>query len=231
MFAEQPVCSAINLRIPISDTSSSHLFRGMFKNCIHLKYPPKSIRIYNSDSCCIEMFKGCESLLFAPELPSTTLTNYCYDNMFNGCKSLLYAPKLPATVVKVGCYGGMFANCTSLIQAPELLSKGVAKYCYCSKSVVSGSTVYIGMFEGCTSLERAPEIYSTNDAEGCYQRMFYGCSKLNYIKFISTLIPLAYATTDMLTGVAPSGTFVRYVNNEWTPSSLPEGWTVETAEA
>lgn len=259
MFAEQPICSAINLRIPISYAYSSSLFSYMFLNCIHLKYPPKSIRICNSNSCCAGMFKGCESLLFAPELPSTTLTDYCYNNMFNGCKSLLYAPKLPATLMKVGCYGGMFANCTSLIQAPELPATELATSCYCYYSS-SGTGSYVGMFEncaslveapelpatilkekcyanmfkGCTSLKKAPVLPATELVGYCYYYMFNGCSKIDYIKAMFTTTPSSNYTPHWVSGVAATGTFVKNAAATWNvtgSNGVPTDWTVETAEA
>ena len=66
--------------------------------------------------------------------------------------------------------------------------------------------------------------------------MFYGCSKLNYIKAMFTTTPSGslpyYYTYNWVSGVASSGTFVKNSAAQWDVSGvngIPSGWTVQTA--
>ena len=69
----------------------------------------------------------------------------------------------------------------------------------------------------------------------CYYNMFYGCSKLNYIKCLATDISAQNCTTNWLAkaGTAISGThiFVKAAGFEGWPtnsnSGIPDRWTVE----
>lgn len=232
LFRETPIVSAAALKMP--KLLDNHRCSYMFYNCTLLKIPPL-------------------------ELPATTLTSNCYSNMFGGCTSLIMAPKLPATKLASGCYGGMFSGCTSLLTAPELPATQLAEYCYCYYSA-SGIGSYLGMFEGCTSLIEAPELPATtlqyycyrNMFKGCtslkkapilpatalnlycYTNMFNGCSKLDYIKAMFTTTPSSDYNSNWVNGVAATGTFVKNAAATWNVTGvngIPEGWTVETAEA
>lgn len=170
--------------------------------------------------CYNRMFYDCTSLTTAPELPAKTLKSHCYSNMFYNCTSLTTAPELPATTLAQTCYNNMFYNCTSLTTAPELPATTLASYCYNS------------MFYGCTSLTTAPALPATTLISGCYGSMFYGCSKLKYIKAMFTNTPSSYYTSNWVSGVASSGTFVKSKNATWNvtgTSGIPSGWTVQTA--
>ena len=59
--------------------------------------------------------------------------------------------------------------------------------------------------------------------------MFYGCTSLNYIKCLATNTSAYYCTSDWVSGVAASGTFVKDANTTWTTgvNGAPSGWTVE----
>lgn len=65
--------------------------------------------------------------------------------------------------------------------------------------------------------------------------MFQGCSSLNNVTCLATNISASNCTTDWLSGVASSGTFIKasgMVVGEggWTPNSasgIPSGWTVQ----
>jgi hypothetical protein len=88
------------------------------------------------------------------------------------------------------------------------------------------------MFNGCTSLTTAPELPATALTNYCYNYMFYGCSKLNYIKALFTTTPSTSYTNNWVSGVASSGTFVKNKNATWNvtgTSGIPSGWTVQTA--
>jgi hypothetical protein len=176
-----------------------------------------------ADNCYSNMFYGCTSLVNAPALPATTLANYCYYQMFTGCTSLVSAPALPATTLANYCYQYMFQGCTSLVNAPALPATTLASKCY----------QY--MFQGCTSLVTAPALPATTLTDYCYRYMFDGCSKLNYIKAMFTTAPSTSYLNSWVSGVSASGTFVKNSAATWTDTfevnAIPEGWTVELADA
>jgi len=111
-------------------------------------------------------------------------------------------------------------GCTSLSTAPELPATTLAPSCYDY------------MFEGCTSLTVAPELPATSLALLCYDGMFSGCTKLNYVKALFTTIPSVLFTYDWLSGVSPTGTFVKSSSATWDvrgANGIPEGWTVQVS--
>ena len=190
----------------------------MFSGCTSLTSTPELPATTLANYCYYRIFSDCTSLTTAPELPATTLSDACYSNMFSDCTSLTTAPELPATTLAYNCYGYMFYNCSSLTTAPELPATTLASSCY------------NGMFYYCTSLATAPELPATTLAEYCYGDMFWGCSNLNYIKCLATNIPASNCTTDWVSGVASTGTFVKNSNmTGWTTGSdgIPTGWVVE----
>ena len=146
--------------------------------------------------------------------------------MFQGCTSLVDAPALPATTLEGYCYQYMFYGCTSLINAPALPATNAQTNCY----------QY--MFRDCTSLVNAPEMPLTNFTGGSgLVGMFYGCSNLSYINFATVKYNFTNSTyfTNWVYGVSPTGTFVKNSAATWEntfgPSAIPEGWTVELADA
>jgi hypothetical protein len=147
----------------------------------------------------------------------------CYYYMFSDCTSLVNAPALPATTLAEKCYYCMFKGCKSLVDAPALPATTLAEYCY-----------YF-MFSGCTSLVNAPELPATTLAERCYYYMFDGCRKLSYIKAMFTTTPSTDYMSYWVANVASSGTFVKNSAATWEntfgPSAIPNGWTVELADA
>ena len=154
-------------------------------------------------------------------LPAMTLTNNCYENMFVNCNLLTIPPKLPATTLAQGCYYRMFYGCTELATAPELPATTMAQGCYES------------MFGGCTSLTTAPELPATILVDYCYNNMFKGCTSLNYIKAMFTTTPGSDYTSNWMSNVAVTGTFVKNSEAEWDVTGvngIPENWTVETAD-
>ena len=167
-----------------------------------------------------DLFRGCTRMTSAENLslPATTLANYCYLAMFGNCTSLTTAPELPATTLAGFCYQAMFGGCTSLTEAPVLSATTLASGCY----------QY--MFNGCTSLTEAPELPATTLTYGCYRNMFSSCTNLNYIKCLATNINARDCTSDWVTGVSNSGTFVKAANmSSWTTGNngIPNNWTVQ----
>ena len=64
--------------------------------------------------------------------------------------------------------------------------------------------------------------------------MFYGCTKLNYIKAMFTTRPSTSYTSNWVSGVAATGTFVKNSAATWNVTGvngIPSGWTVTTASA
>ena len=199
-------------------TLALYCYYAMFVGCTSLTTAPELPVTTLASYCYSSMFSGCTSLTTAPELPATTLASYCYDYMFRDCTSLTTAPKLPATTLASKCYDYMFRGCTSLTTAPELPATTLADYCY------------YGMFQGCTALVKAPELPATALVTSCYNNMFSGCSSLNYIKAMFTTEPSGSYTSNWVSGVAATGTFVKSDAATWDVSGnngVPTGWTVK----
>jgi len=194
-------------------------YGNMFNGCTGLTTAPALPATTLADYCFVRMFNGCTSLTTAPELPATTLTSDCYEYMFSGCTSLTTAPELPATTLANACYDYMFNGCTSLTTAPELPATTLANACYHY------------MFNGCTSLTTAPELPATTLVSACYDYMFNGCSNLSYIKAAFTTTPSSIYTSNWVSGVKATGTFVKNSAASWDVTGVhgvPSGWTVET---
>ena len=208
--------SAENLILPAT-TLADHCYENMFYGCTSLTTAPELPATTLAEHCYQYMFNGCSSLTTAPELPVTTLADFCYQNMFYGCSSLTTAPELPATTLATYCYQNMFYGCTSLTSAPELPATTLKTYCYSY------------MFYGCTSLTSAPELPATSLANYCYRYMFQGCSSLNYIKALFLTEPNTKYTSNWVSGVSTTGTFVKNANATWNVtgvSGVPAGWEV-----
>lgn len=96
------------------------------------------------------------------------------------------------------------------------------------------SSCYSNMFNGCTSLVNAPALPATTISSNSYSYnyMFYGCTSLSYIKVMCSGIQ-DNTVTNWVKGVATEGTFVKRTGAAWDSgnSGIPEGWTVETADA
>ena len=171
--------------------------------------------------CYANLFTGCTNLVNAPLLlPATELASDCYSNMFYNCTSLTTTPELPATTLASSCYYQMFYNCTSLTTVPELPVTTLASGCYEK------------MFYGCSNITTAPVLPATELVSYCYGGMFQGCSNLNYIKAMFTTTPSTNYTSNWVSGIASSGTFVKNSAATWTTTGvngIPSGWTVETA--
>ena len=206
--------SAKNLIIKYCDNAS---FESLFNSCTNLLMPPKLPAMTLANNCYLSMFEGCTSLTTAPALPATTLADACYNLMFYGCTSLTTAPELPATLANY-CYSSMFIGCTSLTTAPSALPSTTLEI-MCYKS----------MFEGCSSLTNAPALPATTLNFMCYSNMFRNCTKINYIKCLATDISAPSCTSNWVSGVASTGTFVKNPNmTSWTEgiNGIPSGWTV-----
>lgn len=245
------IADVSELELPAT-TLSEGCYIGMFHNCRSIVSAPILPATTLASYCYFEMFYDCRSLVDAPELPAATLTEKCYGSMFKKCSSLVNAPAIhPTNVAKNSCLE-MFYDCTSLVNAPAILpATTLASYCYKNmftncKSLVNAPALpattlayecYSYMFANCTSLTAAPELLA-NVLAGytyCYDGMFSGCSNLNRIKAMFTTTPGTYYTGNWVEGVAASGTFIKNSAATWEntfgTSAIPEGWTVEYADA
>lgn len=168
------------------------------------------------------LFRGCINLIDADELllPATTLKIHCYSRMFDGCSALMKAPNLQATTIAGSCYQYMFNGCSSLLNAPSLPATTISNYCYAE------------MFQGCTSLTEAPVLPATRLQLFSYQSMFSGCSSLNHITCLATDISATDCTTNWVSGVATTGTFVKAAGMEnWNiddVNGIPHGWETKS---
>ena len=200
-------------RYSIEGNIMSLRYGDNFRNQVILSEPYIFRNIFNDNIKLI----SAENLV----LPATTLANNCYSFMFYNCTGLTKAPAiLPATTLANNCYYYMFQGCTSLVQVPTLPATTLAQYCYRY------------MFTGCRSLTTAPELPATILTNFCYENMFAGCTSLNYIKCLATDISATNCTSNWVTAVSSTGTFVKNSNiTSWTTGNdgIPTGWTVQDA--
>ena len=213
-------CSALTSAPELPATTLAlFCYKSMFEGCSALTSAPELPATTLADACYAAMFSECTGLKSAPELPAKVATRDCYLSMFSGCSALTSAPELPATKIDQYCYKRMFEQCTGLTDAPKLPATSLASFCYSN------------MFEGCTSLTSAPELPATELVDACYNFMFKDCSKLQYVKALFTTKPSEDTTKEWLSGVTPSGTFIKNKNATWNVTGahgIPEGWKVET---
>lgn len=90
---------------------------------------------------------------------------------------------------------------------------------------------YYSLFSGDSYLVTPPELPATTLKQGCYAYMFRNCSSLNYIKCLATDISATDCTSNWLSGVSSTGSFVKDANTTWPTgtSGIPTGWTVVDA--
>ncbi|MBQ0141432.1 MAG: Ig-like domain-containing protein [Prevotellaceae bacterium] len=175
-----------------------------------------------STYCFTNLFKDCVALIQAKDLilPFVTgLQSHCYDSMFMGCTNLVNAPELPATSLAMSCYYQMFYGCSALVEAPKELP-----------ATLLAMSCYNAMFQNCTSLTTAPIIKTqTSTGTTAFNNMFNGCTKLNYVEVAFTSWNNNTNTTDWLSGVSETGTFICPKELDQTTrdaSHIPAGWDI-----
>ena len=152
-----------------------------------------------------------------------TISKSC--DLTGNCNSLLFGDNANTNLSLSGknyTFYYLFYNCTTIknVSSNFLPATTLANYCYYQ------------MFSGCSSLTTAPQLPAITLAYGCYSYMFQGCSKLKYIKALFTTTPSSDYTSDWVSRVASSGTFVKNKDATWVVtgvSGIPSGWTVQTA--
>lgn len=228
LFQGSNVVDASQLVLPATTIGES-IYNYLFYRCPYLvSGPAKLPATIVPQRAYYAMFRECTSLLDAPKISATTFNGQeCCRDMFYGCTSLEVAPELLATNFEIGkgyTFMSMFYGCTSLTTPPSVLPATTITY-----------GTYMYMFQNCSSMTTAPVILATDltDAHSCCYAMFSGCSSLNYIKAMFTIVPY---DTNMLNswvnGVAENGTFVKNAAAQWNytgVNGVPTGWTVTTA--
>lgn len=225
-------------------TLAKGCYEYMFCGCTSLTTPPQLPALNLQTSCYYGMFQYCSALTSVPSLPASVLTAYCYSYMFNGCTSLTTVSSnlLAGTALASSCYSDMFDNCTSLRSAPNLPASTLVDCCYAymfhgctslvNPPVISATTLASqccsNMFQNCTSLISSPTLNAQTLVDRCYQLMFYGCSLLNNITCYAANISAYYCTSNWVSGVAATGTFVQASGVSWSRgiSGIPSGWVV-----
>ena len=176
-----------------TSANAEYAFREMLANCTSLCLPPSlSGCTAAAKGIFYGIFSGCTLLAETATLPasSSAMTEEKFDSMYDGCSSLKTVPSgyLPWTTLAKNCYHKMFANCSALESVPfDLLPATNLSNC---------DDCYNGMFMNDTELEKAPELMATTIGSGRpYGAIFYGCSKMNYIKVGFAAWSNAWGTT------------------------------------
>ena len=128
----------------------------------------------------------------------------------------------PDTALRFYCGYALFSGCTALTDVVDLELPATTLNNYC----------YMAMFRGCRSLTSAPVLPATTLNNFCYAQMFNGCTNLNYIKCLATNISANGCTTNWVSGVAQSGTFVKNPSmTGWSRGTegIPTNWTITDA--
>ena len=78
-------------------------------------------------------------------------------------------------------------------------------------------------------MTKAPLLPATSVPNYGYMRLFYGCSKINYIKMLA-LNATIYVLSQWVYGVSSTGTFVKHPEATWDirgDNGVPNGWTIK----
>lgn len=189
---------------------------------------------------CEEMFLNCYRLVTTPQLLATTIGSTGYNRMFYYCSQMTSAPYLPAKEVGTQGYKSMFEYCTALTEAPQIDAEIVGQnsmsymflncermtYCPDLKVKKLGSNSMHQMFDHC-NLQAAPYLPALVLTEGCYSSMFYGNSRLNYVRIGATDTSAEGCTTGWLSACASTGTVECTSQAELelnSDSGIPANW-------
>ncbi len=211
------VMSLINGDSSIKTVPSRYCFYRLFYNNTQILSAPRFTATELSLWCYRQAFKYCSSLTTPMELPATSVPIGGYYETFHSCTALQKAPNLPATALSEYAYSGLFRDCKSLTEAPDLPATTLAGFCYNY------------LFAGCNKIKRAPDLPSETLPQYCYNYMFKDCSSLNYVKCLAINTSTTNCTSNWLSGVSSSGTFIKNPNKTNWPrgnSGIPSNWSV-----
>ena len=213
------------LTTPSVNVGQKILWKGIGKQ--NLKTGPTPGKCYFTSTGRFNISGNVMSLLYGDDFESQTEfpqnSVYTFSNLFESCIKLVSIENLvlPSLNLVSHCYSSMFSKCSSLTAVPKILP---------ATTLVQGC--YFSMFSSCTSLTTATELPATTLANSCYSYMFQNCNTLNYIKAMFTTEPSTTYTSNWVSGVASTGTFVKNSAATWTTTGvngIPTGWTVQTA--
>lgn len=232
------------------------VFSSMFSGCTSLNdltnlndylnvtnFPYGSKKTSNTANMSFNRFKnmfyGCSSLTSLPvfvsdgTLNNTTVRDYAnstgneFEGMFKNCTSLTGNITIQMSIDQDFSHSGgnyfqyMFQGCSGIT--------GVTINCNAGNYMAWGSA-----FNG-TGLTSATLNLTGELAEHELDNMFYSVGTLSYVKLMCTGANFGTGyTNNWLQGVAASGTFVMngdatYDTSTRGASTVPEGWTIETA--
>lgn len=154
--------------------------------------------------------------------------DYNLRRMFFGNRTLINAKDMIVYCDNITVRGCdiMFKNCTNLVRGCILPAMNLSE------------RAYANMYEGCSNLEIGSDLPATEvTATYCYNAMYANCSKLRYQKAMLLSTPSGSGTAitgNWMLNVASEGVFVKNPEATWHvtgANGIPNGWTVETAEA
>lgn len=153
------------------------------------------------------LFKNCTTLISAKDL--IIPYEVSCERMFQGCTSLEIPPK---NIITRSSLFYMFDNCTALKELP-------ARYPSYSYEVEDGRA----LFNGCTGLsEIYPYMEYINYDYGGMSSAFSNCTGLKKV-----YLPLEPQDIKKLFNNVTNCTLSKLPKDDWDPSYIPEGWTVE----
>lgn len=160
------------------------------------------------------LFRGFP-MVNTPEMPADTVGEYGYSSLYRDIPYLTRSERLPALTVKNYAYGNMYAG--SGIEHPPVIA---------ATTYLTGSLA--GMFSDCGALLSAPHLLATSISRSCLLSAFRNCTHMTSIEVDFTSWGSSDPTTNWVSGVASSGTFVKpsSLPEEYGVNRIPEGWTV-----
>ena len=199
---------------------------------------------YVPDQAYLSMFYGCDNLTESIPLSCDYIGFEGCTNMYRHCHNIVTANEIKVLNVGENAFWGMFSNCwslssTALIKDLKVLSVACFGYMYadCYKLETADYDMKYdemparcceGMFVDCAQMRVAPRLLNVNVAENAYDNMFYNCNNLSYIECAMVSDSSNFGQS-WVTGVSPSGTFVKNelrTNYEYSNHSIPTGWEI-----
>lgn len=140
----------------------------------------------------------------------------------------LISPYQVEVTLPTSAFRRLFYGSTTLTDSSSLLLTAI--------TIPAG--FYRGMFRGCSNMTSAPEIMATSfyanssdKGNGSLSEMFYGCSKLDYLKVNFMNWNSGNGTQNWLNGVFPYGTLDASLQlsksiGMYDNSGCPDGWVI-----